>query len=288
MLNVITLKNIKFTNMSELVSVIMPNYNGAKFLADAIRSVQAQTYSNWELLIVDDYSDDQSVCIINTLMKTDDKIKLFIQPSNTGQSAARNKAIKKATGRYIAFLDSDDLWLPNKLEHQLTYMRQIQACFCYTGYLRITENNQIIYNIPAKPQITYKQLLKQNLIGCLTVIYDTKQIGKVYFLESGFFMHEDYHLWLQILKIKKYSHGLNETLAQYREHNNCNTSVSGNKIKASLSNWKLYRNLEKLPLYSAVYYYCCFVITSLAKYAKIKFYKWKFQSGKNKSKNINY
>jgi len=244
------------------VSIVMPSYNSEQFLAISIDSVINQIFKEWELIIVDDMSSDNSNKIIEEYIKTDSRIKLIKLEKNSGPAIARNRAIKEAKGRYLAFLDSDDLWHPEKLSKQIAFMEENEIVFSYTSYYSIAEesgeiNDQV--NIPQK--IDYTELLKQNIIGCLTAVYDTKKLGKVYMPEIQ--KRQEYALWLDILKRVPSAYGLSEPLAYYRVRK---TSVSSNKLIASTYNWKLYREIEKLPLYKAIYYFGCYTYRSILKY----------------------
>ena len=248
--------------MKALVSIIMPNYNGAQFLAQSIESVLAQTFENWALIIVDDVSSDNSCQIIGEYIKKDSRIELIKLEKNSGPAIARNCAIKEAQGRYIAFLDSDDLWHPEKLSKQISFMQENEIALSYTSYYSIEEESgKIIDQIHIPVKVDYHELLKQNIIGCLTAVYDTKKLGKVYMPEIQ--KRQDFALWLDILKRVSYAHGMEEPLAYYRVRK---TSVSSNKLIASTYNWKLYREIEKLPLYKAIYYFGWYTYRSIIKY----------------------
>ncbi|MCK5535976.1 MAG: glycosyltransferase family 2 protein, partial [Bacteroidales bacterium] len=221
--------------MNTLVSIITPSYNSQKFIQDAIDSVLSQTYQNWEMIIVDDVSSDRSNDIIEEYIKKDNRIKLIKLAKNSGPSVARNKAIHLANGRYIAFLDSDDCWHSSKLTKQLSFMQEQDIALSYTGYYRIKEESgEIIDQIHVPKKVDYNELLKQNIIGCLTAIYDTHKIGKIYM--PDIFRRQDFGLWLKILKKVPYAYGMLEPLASYRVRT---SSVSSNKILASKYNWKL-------------------------------------------------
>ena len=250
--------------MKALVSIIMPNYNGALFIEESITSVLFQTYENWELILVDDYSTDSSVKIIESFMAENKRIILIKLVENSGPAIARNHAIEEAKGRYIAFLDSDDLWHPDKLLKQISFMQEQDIALSYTSYYRIKETSGKTINqfyVPEK--VDYSELLKQNIIGCLTAIYDTKKIGKVYMPNID--KRQDFGLWLDILKKVPYAYGIIEPLASYRIRI---SSVSSNKILASKYNWKLYREVEKLPLYKAIYYFGWYTYRSILRYKK--------------------
>ena len=248
--------------MQALVSIIMPNHNGELFIKESILSIREQTYDYWEVIIVDDCSTDASVKIIQKLATKDQRIKLIPLEVNGGPAKARNCAIKEAKGRYIAFLDSDDLWHPDKLEKQISFMQKNEIALSYTGYYHISEKTgEIIDQVSVPSKVDYSELLKQNIMGCLTVIYDREKLGKVYMPDIK--KRQDFALWLDILKKIPYAYGMNESLAYYRVRK---TSVSSNKLIASQYNWKLYREVEKLPLYKAIYYFGWYTYRSILKY----------------------
>jgi len=246
------------------VSVIMPSYNSEQFLPATIDSVINQTFTEWELIIIDDCSPDNSNKIIEDYMHRSEKIKLIALESNSGPAIARNRAIIEAKGRYIAFLDSDDLWHSDKLSKQISFMQEHDVALSYTGYYRIEEDSgEIIDQINVLKKVDYTELLKQNIIGCLTAIYDTRKIGKVYM--PNIRKRQDFGLWLNILKKVPYAYGINEPLAYYRVRS---ASVSSNKMIASKYNWKLYREVEKLPMHKAIYYFGWYTYRSILKYKK--------------------
>jgi len=247
-----------------MVSIIIPLHNGEQFIAQTIESVQVQTYSDWEMIIVDDCSTDKSIEVVKNYMKKENRIQLIMLEQNSGPAIARNRAIQEAKGRYIAFLDSDDMWHKDKLLKQLEFMQSYNSVLSFTGYYRVEEDTEEIINrVSIPPSVDYNTLLKQNIMGCLTVIYDTERLGKVYM--PNLLRRQDFALWLKILKEIPYADGLNEPLAYYRVRTE---SISSNKLRASLYNWKLYREVEKLPLYKAVYYFGWYTYKSILKYKK--------------------
>ena len=181
-----------------LVSIITPAYNAADYIVETIESVLAQTYTSWEMLIVNDCSQDNTAEIVQSYAAKDKRIKLISLQQNSGAAAARNTAIQNAKGRYIAFLDSDDLWKKEKLQKQIEFMQQNGYAFTYTSYEHFKEVKENIQNQVQIPKsLNYKQALKGNKIGCLTVMLDRKQIANIHFTTQK---HEDYILWLNILK----------------------------------------------------------------------------------------
>jgi len=248
--------------MKDLVSIITPSYNSVIYLSDMIESVLSQTYDKWELLIVDDASSDNSIEVVKLYMQEDERIQLMCLEKNSGAAVSRNKAIEMAKGRYIAFLDSDDLWHADKLEKQILFMKKHDVALSYTAYYSIDEvSSEVIRERSIPLKVDYHELLKQNIIGCLTAMYDVEKLGKV--TMPNIRKRQDFALWLKILKQIPYAYGLDEPLAYYRVRSD---SVSSNKLKVSLHNWKLYRNIEKLPLHKAIYYFGWYTYKSILKY----------------------
>ena len=235
-------------NPTPLVSIIMPAYNAERFIQQAIESVAAQTYPNWELLIVNDCSKDQTKAIVESLMPEYPQIRFFDQPSNQGVAAARNRAIIEAYGEYIAYLDSDDAWRPNKLERQLQSMQEQNASVCYTAYQRIDADNKPLNQVSVPTKIHYDDLLKSNFIGNLTGIYNAKHLDKCFLKPMK---HEDYVAWLSLVKKAGHAIGINEILADYRVYGE---STSANKFKTIAWQWKIYRQSENLGLIKSIYY----------------------------------
>jgi teichuronic acid biosynthesis glycosyltransferase TuaG len=224
-----------------LVSVITPGFNAAAYLEDTIASVQAQTFENWEMIIVDDHSRDATLEIAQKYAYADERVRAFALPEERkGAAHARNFGIEQARGRYIAFLDSDDLWTSQKLERQIEFMRRNGSAFSYSRYSLISKDGRNLGRVmPIPPQLTYRELLKTCPIGCLTAVYDTDVIGKQYMpdLPKG----QDYALWLQILKIIPKADGIDEVLGFYRTGG---ASLSSNKLEKFKYIWRIYRNIE--------------------------------------------
>jgi glycosyltransferase involved in cell wall biosynthesis len=235
---------------NNLVSIITPSYNSSKFISQTIESVLAQTYQDWEMIIVDDASPDNSNKIIEKYIQKDTRIKLIKLKKNSGPAVARNTAIEEASGRFIAFLDADDLWLPEKLEKQINFMERNNYFLTYSSYNLISENNKNLNKtIIAPKKINYHMLLKSNKIGCLTAIYNAEELGKIYMPLIN--KRQDYGLWLKILKKIDYAYGIEEVLATYRILNN---SISSNKINLLKYNYRLFREHEKLSVQKSIYY----------------------------------
>lgn len=242
------------------VSIITPNYNGEAFIAETIQSVLNQDFLAWELIIVDDMSTDNSLEIIQSF--EDNRIKLIQLEKNQGAAIARNEGISQAQGRWIAFLDGDDVWMPDKLSHQINFMLKNNYAFTYTAYEKMNELGQQIGQIPVPEKVDYYDLLKTCSIGCLTAIYDTEQLGKIYMPIID--KRQDYGLWLRILKEIDYAYGLNDNLAKYRVRSH---SISSNKFLAARYQWLVYRKIEKLSFFSTLFY-----MISYAYYGVIKSY----------------
>lgn len=235
-------------NEEPLVSIIMPNYNCEKYLSETIKSVVNQTYNNWELIIVDDCSTDRSVTIIQQFMVQDSRIKLIINERNIGAALSRNKAIEVARGEYIAFLDSDDLWLENKLEKQINFMKNYNIDFSYSYYYVNHVNRQEMHIVKAPKYLDYRKLLKYNYIGCLTVVYKVKSVGKVQIIDLK--KRNDYALWLKILK-KTDGYLLPEPLAIYNKRD---SSLSSNKFNLIKFHYLVFHKSEGFGVLLSLFY----------------------------------
>jgi len=244
----------------EKVSIIVPMYNAEKFIVKTIESVLSQTYENWEMLIMNDVSTDNSLAVVNEFAKKDDRIQVVNTEKNMGVVKGRNHLIDLANGKYIAFLDADDYWHSQKLEKQIKFMKEKNASISCTEYTRVRENGEKINEIVIKPEISYTDMLKNNYLGCLTVMYDVEKVGKRYFKELE--KNEDYVLWLEIVKDVKTIYGLKENLAYYRVLDN---SRSSNKSKTAKVRWEIYRKIEKLPLLKSIYYFMHYAVRAVLK-----------------------
>ncbi|BAI79877.1 glycosyl transferase [Deferribacter desulfuricans SSM1] len=249
---------MKYNN---LISIITPSYNSEKFISETIKSVLTQTYQYWEMIIVDDCSPDNSNKIIEKFCRKDNRIKLIKLERNSGPAIARNRGIQEARGRYIAFLDADDLWKPDKLEKQLNFMAENKLSFTYSSYDLIDEDGRFLGTFKTKETISYESMLKTCSVGCLTAIYDTKILGKMFM--PNILKRQDYGLWLKILKKIRTTKGIIEPLAIYRIRKD---SVSSNKLKAALYQWKIYRDVEELSLFKSLYYFINYVYYGIKKY----------------------
>ena len=223
-------------HMNQLVSIITPTYNSEKYIAKTIESIIDQTYKNWELIITDDCSVDNTNLIIQSYIKIDPRIKLFQLKGNSGAGKARNNSIREANGRFIAFCDSDDLWLPSKLESQLRFLNENNLGFTYSSYFTQDEDYKTIGCVIAPNEISYKAILRNNYIGCLTAIYDTIHLGKVYM--PNIRKRQDWVLWIKIIERLGRVKGISEPLAIYTVRKN---SISSKKLELLKHNWFVYR-----------------------------------------------
>ena len=245
----------------DLVSIIMPMHNSAKYVGEAISSVIKQTYANWELLIVDDQSTDGSVEIVKGYACQECRIHLLHNTRHLGMpSAPRSVGLQQAQGRYIAFLDSDDCWLPRKLEEQLPLFSDPLVAIVYSNYEKISEDGERTGRvIVASSQVSYSQMLFGNIIGNLTGVYDRAKTGLVPIPDMH---HEDYAMWLSILKKGFIAKNTNTIQGLYRV---MNTSVSSNKLNLLSWQWNIYRKTEKLSLIKSAYCYLHYAINAYRK-----------------------
>lgn len=249
---------------SELVSIITPNYNGGAYIEATIKSVISQTYTNWELIIVDDCSSDDSLSVIEKY-RNDDRIHLLKHEKNSGVIVSRNYGISQAKGRYIAFLDSDDVWLPEKLFNHLNFMRENAVGFSFTSYTIISSKDLVLGHLIAPETVDYRKLLSKCDIGCSTVIYDTSFLDKQFFDVKAPQSREDYVLWLKIAKTFSSIPmlGLQKTLTLYRKHDQ---GISAKKSKAGMKIWRVYRDVEKLDFFTAAYHMILYTFNGVKKH----------------------
>lgn len=229
-----------------LVSIITPSYNCASFIGETIESIISQTYTNWELLITDDCSTDNSLEVICEYCNRDPRIKLLRLEKNSGAGIARNNSIKAANGRYIAFCDSDDRWYREKLEKQLKFMKEESCALSYTSYDVCDETGKISGYVECLKSLSINKILRDNGIGCLTALYDTQKIGKNYMPTMR--KRQDWCLWINIISKTGIAKGLQEPLALYRVRT---ASISSNKIEMLKYNYEVYHTFLKMsPLAS--------------------------------------
>ena len=246
------------------VSVIMPCHNGEATLHSAVESVLAQTYANWELLIIDDASADGSTAVAGEFCAKDSRIKLLHTQKSTGKPATpRNVGIEAAQGRFIAFLDCDDQWLPEKLEHQLPLFDKADCAAVFSFYKKMDASGNVHPAVVTSPAVvSFDQLLDGNCIGNLTGVYDTAKVGKVYQKEIH---HEDYLMWLQVLQKGFVARNTGTVEACYRESG---TSVSGSKLKALGWTWDIYRRELGLPVAASAVHFIKYAFKGLIKRLK--------------------
>jgi teichuronic acid biosynthesis glycosyltransferase TuaG len=240
---------------NELISIIIPVYNAEKFINETINTVLNQSYDNWELLLVNDCSTDNSIEIIKKC--NDKRIKLINNDKNSGAAITRNNGIKNSNGRYICFLDADDLWEKDKLEKQINFMKQNDCAFSFTVYefanFNGIPNGKKVF-VPSK--ISYRQALKNTTIWTSTVMFDMNKLTKEDIYMPNVRRGQDTATWWKVLKKIDYAYGLNEILSYYRR---TNESLSSNKITSLKRTWNLYRNVEHLNIFYSIYcfmFYC--------------------------------
>lgn len=245
-----------------LVSIITPSYNASAYIKDTIEAIRAQSYQNWELLVTDDCSTDDSVDIIEEYVAQDARIKLLKMEVNSGAGKCRNRSIEAAKGRYIAFCDSDDVWMPNKLEKQLAFMEEKNCALVYSSYMQMDEQRHVYGAVICKKEETLKSMIKDSGIGCLTAMYDTVKVGKVYM--TALRKRQDWGLWLTILMKCSVAYGIKEPLAYYRVRRE---SISANKWALVEHNINVYRQILN---YSTIRAYLTFFFVFLPNYGMKK------------------
>lgn len=258
--------------MQDKVSIITPSWNSERYIADTIKSVQNQTYKNWEMIVVDDCSTDNTVSIVEKIAKEDPRIKIFRQSINGGAAKARNRSLEEATGRFIAYLDADDIWKPDKLAKQVAFMRSKSYGFSCVSYEVIDDSGNLLNKqVHMLPEVDYIGFLTNNLLQTVGIMVDVEIVEKKYLVMPDIRRRQDAATWLQILRAGYKCYGVDEILAQYRRTDN---SLSSNKLKAVKGIWKLYREIEHLSLPFSCY---CFV-----RYAFLAVWKRMYIGGKRK------
>ena len=236
--------------MDELVSIIMPSYNTAKFISETIESVLAQTYTNWELIIVDDCSTDNTDEVVKSFL-SDNRIKYIKNEKNSGAAVSRNRALREAKGKWIAFLDSDDLWMPDKLQKQIAFMKENDYHFSYTNYIEIDENSQPNgQSVTGPKKITRHGMYNYCWMGCLTVMYDAETVGLIQIADIK--KNNDYAMWLKACK-KADCYLLDKVLAMYRRGRT--GSISSHSVKTLIRwHYDLFRKAEKQSVMLATFH----------------------------------
>lgn len=257
--------------MNDLVSIIMPSYNCGKYVEETIRSVQAQTYSNWEIIFVDDCSTDDTVQRVTVLGEKDNRIRLYQNKLNSGAAVSRNYALREAKGRWIAFLDSDDLWEPSKLEKQIKFMEGNDYTFSYTAYQEIDSEGTLTgVEISGPNHVTKAGMYAFCWPGCLTVMYDAKKVGLIQIEDIK--KNNDYAMWLKVCQ-KADCYLLPEILAKYRRGRI--GSVSSHSIKTMIKwHYKLFREAEKMGVISSLWHTGVNLVCGF--YKKMKYVKKTF------------
>lgn len=246
--------------MNDTVSIVVPVYNAAACIADTITSVSKQTYTDHELLLVDDSSTDASREIIEGFLS--DKIKLLSNTGPKGAAGARNTGIKAATGRFIAFIDADDLWMEDKLLHQVQFMKRTGAAFSFTGYEFADENGKGLGTVVRVPEkMTYREALKNTTIFTSTVMFDMSRLDASDIMMPNV-KSEDTATWWKVLKKGYIAYGLDENLTLYRRMGG---QLSSNKFEAIKRIWNLYRNVEHLGLFYSIYCFCNWALRAVAR-----------------------
>ncbi len=235
--------------MNGLVSIITPSYNTAKYIEETIQSVLKQTYTNWEMLIVDDCSTDNTDDVVKPYL-SDARIKYFKNPQNSGAAVSRNYALSEAKGKWIAFLDSDDIWVSDKLEKQITFMKENQYHFSYTNYEEMNEQSVPLgVSVTGPKKITKYGMYNYCWMGCLTVMYDAEYVGLIQIADIK--KNNDYAMWLKVCK-KTTCYLLNETMGKYRKRTG---SISNHSYQALIKwHYRLYRQCDnRTPIVSAIF-----------------------------------
>lgn len=246
-----------------LISIIMAAYNAEKTINIAINSILKQTYSNWELLVVNDCSEDNTASVVASY--SDPRIRLLQNEKNCGVSISRKKGLDVSNGEWIAVLDSDDVWAQDKLEKQIKLAKEIGAELIFTGSAFIDDDgNPIDWQLHVPAKLPYRELLKQNLVSNSSVLVKADLYKKYYAI--GDEMHEDFAIWLGITKTGRIAYGIDEPLLIYRV---ASSSKSSNKVKAAKMNWNTYRYIGLRPL-AAAYYMCWYTVRGLIKYRNLK------------------
>ncbi|WP_157960905.1 glycosyltransferase family 2 protein [Nubsella zeaxanthinifaciens] len=249
--------------MEPLVTIITPCYNSADFVALTINSVLEQSYTNWELIVIDDKSKDNTTAVIETYAQQHNNIKLIKLEQNGGVANARNVGLTEAKGKYIAFLDSDDIWLKDKLAKQVAYMEEKNLPMTFCAYQRIDEAGAVISGkIEVPNSVNYKKLLSHNVIIFSTSLTLKSAIGDIRFKKAG---HEDWIFWLDIFKKPFNGYGINEVLVEYRIRKG---SVSSNKLKVIGFTWKILRESEKLGFFQSAYHFAKYAFATVWKRLK--------------------
>ena len=248
--------------MSDLVSIIVPVYNVENFIGQTMDCVLAQTYRSWELLLVEDCSTDSTAALIRQYMERtgDPRIRLISQASNGGAARARDRGLMEAKGRFVSYLDADDLWEPEKLEKELAFMKEKDAAFAFTGYEFADETGKGMGKVVHVPEmLTYKQALSNTTIFTTTVMFDLEKLKKEQ-LEMPVMKSEDTALWFRVLRSGVTAYGLDDNLVKYRR---AGKSLSSNKLEAIRRIWNLYRRAEGMNVINSAWHFCFWALRAV-------------------------
>ncbi len=245
--------------MELLITIITPCYNAQQFLKETAESVFTQTYSNFEWIIIDDCSTDNTWDLLTELSNLDPRIKLFKNEKNSGVAFSRNRGIENSSGAYIAFLDADDIWFSTKLEQQMDMLLKSDSSFCFTAYKIINENGSYkkTYHIPLT--LDFNEMLNGSVVCLSSTLLNKKAIGDIRFQNI---FHEDYIFFIDLLR-KKNAVGLNQPLVAYRKHSN---SISKNKFNASLKQFQIYRNYLNMNIWETLPHFISYVFKGIKKH----------------------
>lgn len=247
---------------NKLISIITPTFNSSKYIEETIKSVQNQTYKNWELLITDDSSNDDTCEIVERFSQKDKRITLYQLKKNSGPAVARNNSIQKAKGHYLAFLDADDIWFEFHLKNSIEAIKSYNCDFVFSSYKRSNENLELIHSDFIVPErVTYHDILKTNSISCLTAFIKIDVLGKKYM--PNIRKRQDMGLWLNYLRATPFAYGIKECHAIYRMRDN---SLSRNKSKLITYQWKFYRDVENIGFLKSIYYLIWWMYLGYKKY----------------------
>lgn len=243
------------------VSIIIPTWNSSEFVGDALDGLQAQTIDDWEAIVVDDASEDETCSLVSVRRSRDLRIQLFTMSRHCGPARARNLGIDVAKGRYIAFCDSDDVWRPDKLARQLNELSLYESAVCCTAYVKVNEDGEVASGVvPPPSRVDYQALLRSNPIGLSTAMYDTELCGKVYMPDIA--RRQDYGLWLRIMREGHEALGIDEPLVDYRIRKG---SLSSNKAVAAWYTWRVLREVAELSIPRASVAFASYLRASLRK-----------------------
>ena len=247
--------------MSPLVSIITPVYNREEVLRQTVESVLSQSFGDFEYILVNDASTDNSLAILKEYEKKDSRVKVINLEKNLGPAGARNAGVEKASGKYIAFLDSDDMWEKDKLQIQLDFMKERDIAISFTSFELVdAKGNSLGKTVKAKKEVDLDTFLKCTCIGFSTSMIDVEKTGEFSFINIP--IRQDAHLWITLLKRVEKAYGIEKTLVKYRVHRG---NISANKFKAALGTWNLYYKIEKLGFFKSLYYFSHYAVNGVLK-----------------------